>query len=158
MKKRDLKKLALLGMLSGVVLSQNVQAADTKNNKSHIADSTETKSDKKDSKSVSPDDYSNFIDRPYTEEELLSELNDDGKKLYNSLDKQGKKLAVETAGKYCTGTNECAGLNACKTDKNDCAGKGACKGQGKCAISDKNQAVKFVDIKMKKQRAKASGH
>ncbi len=87
-----------------------------------------------------------------TEEELLVELNEDGIRMYNSLDDQGKALARKVASMMCAKTNECKGLNGCMTDKNTCAGKGDCKGQGKCTISDKNLAVKLVYDKMAAKR------
>lgn len=90
-----------------------------------------------------------------TEDELLLELNDEGYKLYMSLDAEGKELARKVASTRCNASNECKGLNACKTDKNECAGKGQCKGQGKCAVSDKNLAVQLVAKKMAEKRAKA---
>jgi hypothetical protein len=88
-----------------------------------------------------------------TEDELLLELNDEGAKMYQSLDPKGKELALEVASMRCAGTNPCGKLNACKTEKNDCAGKGSCKGTGKCAVSDKNLAVKLVYEKMKNKRS-----
>lgn len=91
-----------------------------------------------------------------TEDELLSELNDEGTKLYQSLSPEGKALVRKMASARCNGTNDCAGLNACATDKNSCAGKGKCKGQGKCSFADKNLAVKLVADKMAKKRAHLS--
>lgn len=88
-----------------------------------------------------------------TEEELLTELNDEGYKTYQQLGPEGKELARQVASMRCNGTNACKGLNACSTDKNKCAGQGACKGQGKCGISDKNLAVKIAAKKMAEKRS-----
>lgn len=150
MKKKSLKKLAFLGIAGGLLAAQHAEA----NQPSSTA-----------SKEASKTDYSQFgSDDPnagnlgyhlMTEEELLLELNDEGTKLYKSLDAEGKLLAREVASMRCNGTNKCQGLNACRTEENECAGKGKCKGQGKCAISDKNFAVKLVAEKMAKKRAKA---
>ncbi len=87
-----------------------------------------------------------------SEDELMLELNEEGIKMYKSLSPEGKALALRVASARCGKTNECAGLNACQTDKNDCAGKGSCRGQGKCGMSDKNLAVKVVYNKMMKEK------
>ena len=97
--------------------------------------------------------YGNMGYHLMTEDELLLELNDEGTKLYNSLDAEGKALAREVASARCNGTNKCSGLNACAGPNNACAGKGKCQGQTKCAFSDKNLAVKVVVEKMAKKRA-----
>lgn len=87
-----------------------------------------------------------------TEEELTLELNDEALKIYQNMTPEAKSLTRLVASARCNGTNECKGLNACKTETNQCAGKGGCKGQGKCAISDKNLAVRLVAEKMKAKR------
>ena len=106
----------------------------------------------------SSDDYSNPDEgnmgyHLMTEQELLMELNDNGIKLYKSLDPEGKALARLVASQRCNATNACKGLNACQTEKNACAGKGDCKAKGKCAFSDKNLAVKVVAKKMAEKRS-----
>src|SRR5438105_3458878 len=133
MKKKCWKELAVTGLISGLCALQTIDAAEKPSN---------------------PNDQ-NLSYHLMTEEELLTDLNDDGAKLYMSLSPQGKALAREVASSSCNGTNPCAKLNACKTEKNDCAGKGACKGQGKCAVSDPNLAVKLVAKKMAEKRAGA---
>jgi hypothetical protein len=143
MKNRDLKKLALLGLASGMVLAQDIQAADSKDN----------------SKELTAQLKAGLIsNQEYTEKELLGELNADGKRMYNELSPEGKQIALKTAGNVCSGQNECKGLNACKTDDHACAGQGKCKGQGKCVIADKNTAVKLVYNKMVGKRAAANGN
>lgn len=87
-----------------------------------------------------------------TEDDLSLELNADGWKLFQSLTPEGKQLALEVASRRCGQTNSCKGLNACATDKNSCAGKGSCKGETKCAIGDKNLAVRLVAKKMAEKR------
>ncbi|GAB4233280.1 MAG: hypothetical protein Tsb0021_12210 [Chlamydiales bacterium] len=94
--------------------------------------------------------------RLMTEQELLTQLNYKTRRLYMSLDSEGKLLARKVASARCDGTNECKELNACRTDDNKCAGEGECKGQGKCAFADKNLAVKLVAKKMAKKRQEAS--
>lgn len=87
-----------------------------------------------------------------TEEELLLELNDEGLRMYKSLNAEGKALALKVASGMCGGTNQCQGFNACKSEHNACAGKGDCAGKGICAFSDKNLAVKVVYDKMAQKR------
>lgn len=139
MDKKNLSKLALLGLTSGVLIANQVHAANT-------ADASKT-----DTKAKDKNDE-NMGYHLYTEDELLLELNDEGVKLYQSLSPEGKKLALKVASARCNATNECKGLNACQTSSNSCAGKGSCKGQGKCAIADKNLAVKLVAQKMAGKR------
>lgn len=149
MKKKSLKKLAFLGLASGLLAAQHAEANQPSSSASKEAAKAEYSSN--------PDDPNagNLGYHLMTEDELLLELNDEGTKLYKSLDADGKLLAREVASMRCNGTNKCQGLNACRTEENECAGKGKCRGQGKCAISDKNFAVKLVAEKMAKKRAKA---
>lgn len=91
-----------------------------------------------------------------TSDELLIELDDQGTKLYNSLDSEGKRLALFVASQRCQGSNACKGLSACATDSHECAGKGSCKGTTKCGMSDKNLAVKLAAETMAKKRAAAT--
>jgi hypothetical protein len=140
MKKNEIKKIALMGLTTGFLISSQLHGA--------VLDKEKT------DKSVKPatDLDLNEGNAGYhlmTEDELLLELNNQGAALYKSLDPKGKELARFVASQRCNGTNACKGLNACQTDKNDCAGKGECKGKGKCAISDKNLAVKIVADKLK---------
>lgn len=138
--KSSLKKLAFLGLASGLLaITQQALAHETNASQSTQMDPN----------------AGNLGYHLMTEEELLLELNDEGAKLYQSLDTKGKELAREVASMRCAGTNLCKGLNACSTEKNDCAGKGACKGQGKCGISDKNFAVKLAAKKMGQKRMQA---
>lgn len=90
-----------------------------------------------------------------TEDELLLEMNDAGVKQYKALSPEGQALARKLASQRCAGTNDCKGENACKTEKNSCAGKGGCKGTTKCALSDKNLAVKLAADKMAAKRNEA---
>ncbi|CRX37491.1 hypothetical protein [Estrella lausannensis] len=147
MKKRDLKKLALLGLLSGAMLSKAPLAAAAGQTPSTTNAIEAT---------IQANNESNMNYHLMTEDELLLELSPEGEADYDSLTPEGKQMAQRVASQMCNGTNECKGLNACKTDNNDCAGKGACKGQGKCAFSDKNLAVKVVKEKMKAKRAALS--
>lgn len=142
MKKNDFKKMALMGLASGCLLSsETVQAADAKANGKA---STEFQ------------DNGNIGYHLFSEDELLMELNDEGTKSYEALSPEGKALARKLASQRCNASNDCKGQNACRTDVNECAGKGGCKGKSKCSFSDKNLAVKVASGLMKSKREKAS--
>jgi hypothetical protein len=91
-----------------------------------------------------------------TESQLLSQLNDQARSTYQSLDAQGKALALKLANQTCKGQNDCKGLNSCKTDDNSCAGKGSCAGKSKGPFQDKNLAVKVAAMKMADKRSNAT--
>lgn len=143
MQKRNLKQLAILGLASGLLAASHLNAQGP--DKSNTTDSKGPSSDR-------PED-GNLDYHLMTEDELLLELNPKGVQLYKSLDDEEKLLARKVASQRCNGTNECKGLNACKTDKHDCAGLGQCNSQSKCAFSDKNLAVKVVSKYMEQKRA-----
>lgn len=92
-----------------------------------------------------------------TESELRSQLNDEGKRMYDRLDAEGKKLALRLANQDCKGKNSCKGENSCKTSKNDCAGKGGCAGTSPAPFKDLNQAVKIAAKKQEEKRANLNG-
>lgn len=171
MKKKDLKKLALFGITGGLmVASQGTVKADAPEGEnssdvltglmaascgSHtcssyggcgntrggiIADADEdTKSD--DSGQV------------MTEDQLMSQLNDQGKQMYKSLNPEGKAMAIKLASRSCKGTNACKGQNSCKSSMNSCAGKGSCAGTSQCSFKDKNLAVKVAAQHQAEKRA-----
>jgi hypothetical protein len=167
MKKSDLKKLALMGLSSGVLMTNQVSAqtghttpAQVHNSANLVVNKCSASTPTSNSPKVSPptndpnDGNMNF--HIMTEDELMIELNPQGIDMYNKLPLEGKTLGRKLASMMCNGTNPCMGLNSCQTTKNDCAGKGACKGQGKCAISDKNLAIKLVSEKMAGKRDAAT--
>jgi hypothetical protein len=137
MNRKKNKKLIVAGILSGLLLSLPLSGETDKG-------------------TASDPNSQNEGYHILTEEELLSQLNEKGKKLYESLDAEGKQLAREVASQRCNGTNQCKGLNACETEDNKCAGQGACKGKTKCALANKNDAVKIVAKKMAEKRAKTT--
>jgi hypothetical protein len=142
MKKNDLRKLALLGMATAVLVSNQAFAEEKK--------AAEKKDDLKNLSSITDGNLGYHL---YTEDELILELNPEGVALYKSLDPEGKLLARKVASTMCNGMGECKGLGACKSSKNSCVGKNECKGQNVCAHSDKNVAVKLVAKKMAEKRA-----
>lgn len=94
--------------------------------------------------------------RSLTESELLSQLNDQAKASYQSLDPAGKALALKLANQDCKGQNECKGMNSCKTQEHACAGKGSCAGTASSNFKDKNLAIKIAALKMSEKRANAA--
>lgn len=166
MKKRNLRKLALLGLTSGLMLNG---AAVAKEKSSLTPEQLESllaihhcrapdgcRGVTANPNSPKPDvpdrNDGNLGYHVMTEEELMLELNAQGRALYQKLDADGKRLARLVASQRCNETNECSGLNGCQTDKNDCAGQGSCKGTSKCSVADKNLAVKLVSDKLAKKR------
>lgn len=149
---REFKKLALMGLATGLLVSaESAEAKQALLSRIGNFELLAAAVNPDGSKDFDPND-GNMGYHVMTEDELLLELNDEGTKLYNSLTPEDKALVLKVASMRCQGTNECKHLNACKTDHNDCAGKGECKGKGKCALADKNLAVKLVYDKMKEKR------
>lgn len=138
-KKQTLTPLALSGLLAAMAASAPLQGAVEPDPIAAMKDVDAEKG--------------NLNYRLMTSDELLIELDDQGTKLYNSLDGDGKRLALFVASQRCQGSNACKGLNACATDSHECAGKGSCKGTTKCGMSDKNLAVKLAAETMAKKRA-----
>lgn len=156
MKKSNFKKLALLGMTSGLLISSKTELLAEESSQQlqpeQLLAAATTDKDKSSSKDAYDPNDQNLGYHMMTEAELLDELNDEGKQIYNSLDAEGKELARQVASQRCQASNKCKGLNACQTDKHGCAGQGACQAQSKCAFADKNVAVKIVAKKMQEKR------
>lgn len=143
MKKNNLKKLALLGIFSGLI-AQSLSAAEVDAAKKSANNSTD-----------SDPNAGNVGYYLMTEEQLLLELTPERIKQYQELSTENKAIVRKIASMRCKGTNPCKGYNVCKSDHNDCAGKASCKGESECALSDKNLAVKLVyDKAMKEKREK----
>lgn len=68
-----------------------------------------------------------------TEEDLIQQLNQEGRDLYNSLNDEGKALALQLANQTCDGHNEY-------------------EDQSTCNFKDKNLAVKVAAKRMEEQR------
>jgi hypothetical protein len=139
--KNDWKKLAVMGLSTGVLAVSGIAEGADRHSQTN-------------SEEVDIND-GNLNYHLLSDDEMRIELSPQGLQIYDSLDEEGKALAREVASSRCNGTNQCAGLNACKTDQNACLGKGTCKYTTKCSISDKNVAVKLVRDKMAKKRAGA---
>ncbi len=155
MRKKDMKKLALLGLTAGFLTSASADAADKTSTTSSTTATKDTCPGGKCPGDKSKDPNSENVGyHLMTEDELMENLNAKSRKIYEGLDAEGKALVLKVASQRCNGTNDCKGLNACQTEKNDCAGKGECKGKSKCAFADKNLVVKIVAKKMEEKRAK----
>lgn len=170
MDKKDFKKLALLGLAGGVVLASQgtVQAnqgtlsdnqgvvlaagcgAKGCNNETGIKPSRAGKNFIADADEAAKADAGQLM----TEDQLMSQLNDQGKQQYKSLTPEGKAMAIKLASRSCKGTNDCKGQNSCKADDHSCAGKGSCAGSSQCSFKDKNTAVKVAAQLQSEKRAK----
>jgi hypothetical protein len=158
MNRYEFKRLALLGLAGGLMTSGlTAKEQHLKEERANEASPQKSSSNpqERQKKKSDPND-GNLGYHLMTEEELLMELDDEGTKIYRNLDPAGKALALKVASARCNKTNECKGLNSCKTDHNSCAGKGPCKAQGQCSLADKNFAVRLVSEKMKNKRENAA--
>lgn len=148
MKKLHLKKIALMGVASAVVAAQLHAGTESNNGfngkRYYITDAVDTSTQ-------------NLSTKPLTESELLSKLSPEGKATYQSLDKEGKDLALKLANQSCKGQNSCKGMNSCKTQDNSCAGQGGCKGTSPGPFMDKNEAVKVAAKQMAQKRSAING-
>jgi hypothetical protein len=145
MKNKEFTKIALMGLASGLLISNELSAAGIMyrpHSQTRLMLVAEA---------LNPAE-GNLGYHVMTEEELLLELNTEGAKDYENLTPEGKRLARVVASQRCNGTNECANLASCKTDKHECAGKNTCKGTTICAIGDKNLAIRLVKNKMAMKR------
>lgn len=147
MKKTDFKKMALLGMTGGMLLSSQAQvSAEVATNEVILAHSCGANScNSKRSPQTQPTSHSCAAKaanptadsdkamptmttgyKTMTESDLMAHLNDEGKKTYAALDAEGKALALKLANEQAPGQN-------------------------------KNDAVKSAAKQMAEKRAKASG-
>lgn len=182
MDKSNFKKLALLGLAGGLLIStqtnanENVESntgseiflaagcgahgcgGSSNKNTQYTAEADRGTMDQQ--KGAMQKDMQKSMShsaKPMSENELMSQLNANGKTKYQSLDAEGKALAQKLASGSCNGNNECKGMSGCKTAKNaDCAGKNSCKGTGTALFKDKNEAVKVAAKKMEEKRGKMS--
>lgn len=134
MKSKDLTKLALIGLSSGLFFGCQ-GSGDSQENGHHNGHAAGNQGS------------------TFTADNLASKLDAAHKEIFNSMDAETQALVVQVANTKCHGQNACKGLNGCKTASNECAGMAACKGQGGCAVSDPNLAVKLVTRHMAEKRA-----
>jgi len=169
MKKRDLKKLALLGIAGAAMMaSQGAVYADNNGMMSgtilaggcgsHGCNHDQGTS-KRSGFIAEADNYSRgttAAGQLMTEDQLKGQLNEQGKEQFNRLNPEGKSLALKLASQACKGNNECKGLGSCKTAEHSCAGKNSCAGTSACKFSDKNSAVKVAAQKQAERRSQAN--
>lgn len=147
MKKHDLKKLALMGLTGGVLLSaQSINAEETPSENAVASVTADHKCGSGSScnhqrggsgggagcQQHKPKPQTQQR-RELTERELIEHLNDEGKQVYNALTPEGKALALRLASRSC--------------------GAGSCGG----AYTNKNVAVNEAARQMADKRAKTSG-
>lgn len=127
-KKSKFKKFASLGLVAGLTLTGTTSCEVGNDKMGHL-------------------DSNLYISEP----ELIGQLNEEGKQLYQNLDAAHKKLALQLASQTCQGRNSCKGLNACKTALNSCMGKAGCKGSSPGPFNNKNDAVKVAAMAEKRE-------
>lgn len=178
MKRHDLTKLALMGLVGGCLLASNQASADEErkdrenegiylaakcgagcngsprpNNPSYASyRSSDPYVADNDSDMVQQGAQANFQQK-MTKQELENKLDPQTKALYQNLSDEGRGLALKLANQDCKGKNDCKGMSACKSDKHECAGKNSCKGQGTCKFQNSNLAVKVAAKKMAEKRS-----
>lgn len=118
MKKRELAKLAMLGISAAMMVGCKAQGD------------------------------ASAEDQPPSDQQLSSDmqsfynsLNPEAQQKFNQLDAQHKMMAVEMAQQSCNGKNKCSGMGGCSTSQHACAGQNSCKGQGGAPVKDPNKAV-----------------
>jgi len=183
MKKVDLKKLALMGITGGVLLTVQSQASESTQSYdaskalagrngcggaggcggSRAHKGPRSSANGVDNSAAGQYQRNEFIGRnipkpmqqqqQISEQELFNSLNKEAKTMYEGLDSEGRELALELANQSCSGNNDCKGLNSCKTDENSCAGEGGCQGQSPGPFHDNNTAVKVAAKHMAEKRA-----
>lgn len=139
--KKDLKTLALMG-LGGILMTQAQAHAGQQNNDNryYMADSMDSMQNSS---------------KKMTESDLIQKLNPETRLVFQSLDKEGKDLALKLAEQACKGKNSCKGMNSCKSKDNTCAGTGGCKGQSAAPFTNKNMAVMLAAKNMAEKRLKS---
>jgi hypothetical protein len=119
MKKRDLAKLAMLGISAGLIVGVFEKRGGTGTPGQALAD-----------EQMSSDMQA-----------FYNSLSPEAQQKFNQLDAQHKMMAVEMAHQNCSGKNKCAGMGGCSTAQHACAGQNGCKGQGGSPVKDANKAV-----------------
>lgn len=129
MKKRDLAKLALLGISAGL-MATGCQQGGKSGNKTAAAEEKMNSDMQAFYSSLSPSAQQKFIE----------------------LDAQHRMMAMEMIQSACKGKNSCKGMGGCGTQTHACAGKNSCKGQGGARIQDPNKAVEVQFKNQMQQR------
>lgn len=147
MKKSDFKKLAVVGMTGGMLLAGQAANAETANKQeSTLAHScgahscggsrnpqaqpaTNSCAAKAANKITADSDktMSNMntatTKKLVTENELLSQLNDEGKRIYQGLDAEGKATALRLASEQAPGQNKLDAVKAAQKQQEQRASK-----------------------------------
>lgn len=131
MKKRDLAKLAMLGISAAMIVGCGNAQGDASGEDQPSSGQQQQSSDM---------------------QSFYNSLSSDAQKKFNQLDAQHKMMAIEMTHQTCNGKNSCAGMGGCKTSQNSCAGQNGCKGQGGEPIKDPNKAVEVQYKNQQKQR------
>lgn len=147
MKHIHLKKLAVFGIVSGLIaasqshmIAVEIQGILAKSND----DRYKLYINSRNNKVMADQGYTSEFGQMLTEDQLLSQLNEHGKLLYDKMSPESKTLAIKLASRTCKGTNECKGQGSCSSNDHSCAGKNTCYGMSQCNFKDKNIALKVA--------------
>ena len=168
----DLKKMALLGVTAGVMMTSPgaVFAAshDIQENMGTLlaggcgggkcsSKNNDNSSNKRNNIIADNTSYNGNNAQLMTEDQLKSQLDSQGKERYENLSPEGKAEAIRIGSQSCKGQNSCKGTGGCKTAQHTCKGANSCAGQGGCAMKDKNDAVKLAEDKQAAKRNDLNG-
>ncbi|MGA8165489.1 MAG: hypothetical protein WB791_10815 [Waddliaceae bacterium] len=164
MKKHELKKLAMMGLAGGLLFTHTPgftqgywgQRPQQSPNYQRGQQNSQGMMQQNSQQRGMRNPRSGMQQQQINEQELLSQLNKQGRALYQSLDSRGKALALKLANQGCEGQNSCEGLNSCRTEKNSCSGEGGCQGQSSGPFKDKNLAIRVAAKHLAKQRQSAA--
>ena len=102
MKKKDLTKLAMLGIGAGLLMGG-------------CQDQSKQKSDSKDESNNAPHE-----EMAQDIQTFAASLSPEAKKQFMELDAKHKMMALEMTHQSCNGKNACKGMGGCKSDANSC--------------------------------------
>lgn len=167
MKKRNMKRVAVAGLMSGLLVVSQANAAESNEVNQALPKLASTgcgnhkaggcnAHNRSAGEIADNSDLQSNSSSTLTSDQLKSQLNEKSRALYDSLDDEGKALAIKLAAGTCKGKNDCRGLSGCKTAANDCKGKNGCKGTGTAKFTDKNDAVKIAAQKMAEKRGSSA--
>ncbi len=122
MKKKDLVKLAMVGMSAGILMT-GCQSKKGSSKQSYLSADEPVSAD---------------------QQKFFSSLFSASQSKYQQLDSQHRQMAKQMTEQSCKGQNQCKSLGGCKSAQNNCAGLNGCKGQsGGNPIKDPNKAVEL---------------
>lgn len=135
MDKKDLAKLAMIGLASGMMVSCQPQNSNQQKNQ----DGTQKAPMEK-------------VEMGTQVKNFSSKLDNKAKRLFDKMNKDEQTKAMKRAAESCKGVNGCKGLGGCKTADHTCKGYNSCKGQGGCSVTP-SEAVELMSQQMGQKRS-----